>query len=97
MCKHHIGNLDQGDAVGFSHDGKTLYVTDNHNANTIRLNAVNLSTGKETVLAQDSQYDVYTTLIHPVKHEVQAVGFYKDKLDWKVLDKSIAADFAAIS
>ena len=91
------GQENQGDAVGFSSDGKTLYVTDNHNANTIRLNAFNLITGRETVLAQDPQYDVFTTLIHPVKHEVQAVGFYKDKLEWKVLDKSIAADFAAIS
>ena len=91
------GPDDQGEAVSFSKDGKTLYVQGSHDANAVRLNALNLATGKETVLAQDPQYDVGGMLIHPVKRQVQAVGFYKDKLEWQVLDKSIAADFAAIA
>lgn len=88
---------DEGEAVGFSPDGKKLYITDNHNVNATRLTSLNLVTGKETVLAQDPQYDVGEMLVHPTKREVQAVGFYKDKLEWKVLDQSIAADFAAIA
>ena len=88
---------EEGDAVGFSQDGKTLYIEGNHDANAVRLNALNLATGKETVLAQDPQYDVGAKFIHPVKRQIQAVGFYRDKLEWQVLDKSIADDFRAIA
>jgi dipeptidyl aminopeptidase/acylaminoacyl peptidase len=31
-----------------------------------------------------------------VSREIQAVAFYKDKLQWQVLDQTIAADFAAL-
>ncbi|ARV63312.1 S9 family peptidase [Nostocales cyanobacterium HT-58-2] len=91
------GPDEQGDAVGFSCDGKTLYITGNHDANATRVMALNLGTGKETVLAQDRQYDVGGFFIHPVKRQIQAVAFYKDKLEWQILDKSIAPDFQAIS
>lgn len=88
---------NEGKAVNFSRDGKTLYIMGSHDANATRLSALNLATGKETVLAQNPQYDVSEIVVHPIKREVQAVGFYKDKLEWEVLDKSIAADFAAIA
>jgi len=88
---------DKGKIVGFSGDGKSLYSTNNHDANTIRLTAFDTTTGKETILAQDPQYDVSNLLIHPVKDTIQAVGFQKEKLEWKVLDKSIAADFATLA
>lgn len=91
------GADDEGNAVGFSQDGKTLYIQANHDANAVRLNALNLATGKETVLAQDPQYDVGDLLVHPVKRQIQAVGFYRDQLEWQVLDKSIADDFGAIA
>jgi dipeptidyl aminopeptidase/acylaminoacyl peptidase len=88
---------EEGEAVGFSKDGKTLYIQGNHDANAVRLNALNLATGKETVLAQDPQYDVGNLLVDPVKRQIQAVGFYRDKLEWQVLDQSIADDFTAIT
>jgi hypothetical protein len=49
------------------------------------------------VIAQDPQYDQGGMFIHPTKRQIQAVGFYKDKLEWQVLDKSIARDFQTIS
>lgn len=88
---------EEGDAIGFSRDGKRLYLTSNHDANATRLIALNLATGKETVIAQDPQYDISETFIHPVEREIEAVGFYKEKLEWEVLDKSITKDFAAIA
>jgi dipeptidyl aminopeptidase/acylaminoacyl peptidase len=87
------GPDDQGYAVDFSNDGKTLYIESSQNANATRLLALNLATGKETVVAQDPQYDTGGVLIHPTKRQIQAVGFYKDKLQWQVLDKSITRDF----
>jgi len=91
------GPDEEGGAVGFSRDGKTLYITDSHNANATQLLALNLATDKQTVIAQDPQYDVGGMLIHPVKRQIQAVAFNKDKLEWQVLDKSIAADFQALA
>src|SRR5262249_14446745 len=81
----------------FSADGNTLYIVGSHDANAVRLVAVEVATGKETVMAEDPQYDVVGVVIHPTTRVIQAVAFYKDKLEWQVLDPSIAADFAALA
>ncbi|KST69163.1 peptidase S9 [Mastigocoleus testarum BC008] len=91
------GPDEEGGAVSFSQDGKTLYIRSNHNANASRLLALDVASGKEKVIAQDPQYDLAGTLIHPTNQEIQAVGFYKDKLEWQVLDNNIATDFQALS
>jgi dipeptidyl aminopeptidase/acylaminoacyl peptidase len=88
---------EAGSAAGFSKDGKTLYVLGNHGANAMRLLAVDLATEKETVLAEDPEYDVGRVVVHPTKHIVQAAAFNRDKVEWKVLDKDIADDFAALA
>jgi dipeptidyl aminopeptidase/acylaminoacyl peptidase len=88
---------EEGFAVGFSKDGQTLYVIANHGANAMRLVAVDLATAKETVVAEDPEYDVGGAVVHPTKHLVQAVAFNRDKIEWKVLDKDIADDFAALA
>ena len=92
----HWGPDDSGGAVMFA-DDKTLYIMGSHEANAQRLLALNLDTKEETVIAQDDQYDVGGVVIHPTERRIQAVSFYRDKLEWQVLDESIAADFEAIS
>src|SRR5262249_53662370 len=52
---------------------------------------------KETVLAEDSHYDVGQPFVHPTKRTIQAVAFNRDKEEWKVLDPSIEGDFAALA
>ena len=93
----HWGPDDEGGAIGFSKDNKTLYLIASHEANTQRLIALDLATRQETVMAEDKQYDVGGVVAHPTTHVIQAVSFYKDKLEWQILDESIAADFEAIS
>ncbi|HEY9691970.1 MAG TPA: S9 family peptidase [Oculatellaceae cyanobacterium] len=93
----HWGADDQGYAVSFSEDGKTLYIAGSHNVNAQRLIALDLATSQETVIAEDPQYDVGSILMHPIKRVIQAVSFYKDKQQWEILDQSIAADFEAIA
>ncbi|MCZ0902039.1 S9 family peptidase, partial [Microcoleus sp. HI-ES] len=44
----------------------------------------------------DPEYDVGGIVVHPTKREIQAVSFYKDKQEWRILDQSIAEDFEAI-
>ncbi|AKG24687.1 peptidase S9 [Calothrix sp. 336/3] len=90
------GPEDEGSVEDFSADGKTLYIRSSENANATRLVAVDIATGKEKVIAQDSLYDVGGVMIHPVKRQIQAVSFYRDKLQWQVLDKSIVADFDSL-
>jgi dipeptidyl aminopeptidase/acylaminoacyl peptidase len=93
----HWGPDDEGGAVSFSADGKTLYISGSHDANASRLIALDLATRQETVIAEDPQYDIGGILVHPVTRVIQAVSFYKDKQEWQVLDESIAADFEAIA
>jgi dipeptidyl aminopeptidase/acylaminoacyl peptidase len=93
----HWTNEEEGSADAFSEDGRTLYLTANHNANALRLIALDLASDKETVLAEDPHYDVSNVLIHPTRRNVQAVAFNRDMVEWKVLDKSIADDFEVLS
>jgi dipeptidyl aminopeptidase/acylaminoacyl peptidase len=88
---------EQGSPVGFTPDGKSLYVIANHEANTARLLEFDPISGKETVLAEDPEYDVTGVEVHPTKHHLQAVGFYRAKMEWKVLDPDIQADVDAIT
>ncbi|MGF1495543.1 MAG: S9 family peptidase [Elainellaceae cyanobacterium] len=93
----HWSAEDEGYAVSFSEDGRTLYLVGNHDANASRLLALNLETREETVIAADEQYDVGGILIHPTNRTLQAVSFYRDRQEWLILDDSIRADFEAIA
>ncbi|MBD1841659.1 S9 family peptidase [Coleofasciculus sp. FACHB-501] len=93
----HWGPDDEGGAVSFSEDGKTLYISGSHDANASRLIAFDVTSREETVIAEDPQYDLGGIVIHPITRVIQAVSFYKEKQEWQVLDQSIAADFEAIA
>ena len=93
----HWGPDDEGYAVSFSADGQTLYIIGSHDANVQRLIGLDLATRQETVIAEDTQYDVGGIIIHPTSLVIQAVSFYRDKQEWQVLDQSIAPDFDAIA
>ena len=83
--------------IGHSKDEKTLYIRGSPDGDIGALLAVDIASGKETIIAQDSKYDVEDVLVHPITREIQAVAFYKDKLEWQVLDQSIADDFAVLA
>ena len=93
----HWGPDDEGNAVSFSADNRTLYIIGSHEANAQRLLALDLTTRQETIVASDPEYDVGGVIVHPVSRILQAVSFYRDKQEWQVLDQSIAADFDAIA
>ena len=93
----HWGPDDEGYALDFSADGATLYLAANHDANALRLLAVDVATGQETVVAEDPQYDVGGRLWHPTRRVVQAVAFNRERLEWQVLDQDVAADFDALA
>ncbi len=82
--------------VAFTPDGKGFYVHSSVGTNTVQLRELDITTGAEKVLASDDTYDVTGEFIHPLKHTIQAVSLLKDRKSWKVLDPSVADDFAAI-
>jgi dipeptidyl aminopeptidase/acylaminoacyl peptidase len=93
----HWNAEEQGRPYGFSKDGKTLYLLASHDADAARLLALDLATQQETVIAEDSQYDISQVVFHPTERHIQAVAFYKDKLEWKIIDPDVAEDAEAIA
>lgn len=94
---------DDGGLIGFSPDGQSLYLLSNENSNTAQFIKMNLTTGKQEVLAEDSQYDLIAgggqveIMQNPITRAIEAVGVVREKLEWIVLDPSIKADLANIS
>ena len=90
------GPDDSQDYYGFTPDNKGLYLSDSVGANTTQLYEINLSTKSKKVIAHDPQFDVGPVMMHPKTHVLQAVGWTREKLEWKVLDSSIAEDFKTL-
>jgi dipeptidyl aminopeptidase/acylaminoacyl peptidase len=90
-------NEEQGQAVGFGADPNTLYVIASHDANAMRLLKVDLATGKETVVAEDKEYDVSGAIIDEVRRIPLAVSFTKARTEWVALDPAVKADLEALS
>lgn len=87
-----------GVLFGQSRDDKTFYVLNSiPDGDTEALLAVDIASGKETVLAHDPKYDVGDVFIDPLTRQIQAVAFHREKLEWQVLDPSIADDFAVLA
>ena len=88
---------EYGRYFGLSPDGKTFTMSGSHNGEVGALIALDLATGSETVMASDAKYDVEDAFVHPITRSVQAVAFYKDRLEWQVLDQSVAGDFETLA
>ena len=84
---------EQGGPVSFSTDGSSLYFLTNQDAPAMRLLAIELASGEQSVVAEDTQYDVGAVMIHPTTFHIQAVGFNRDRLTWQIIDPDVAHDF----
>lgn len=74
--------------------GKTLYMTDNRSRNTAALKAVDLESGKESLLVEDPVADVLpAVLVHPRTGRVQTAASYYGRLRRYALDPSVIPDF----
>jgi len=87
---------EQGSAVGFTADNQGIWMIGNHNANAMRLLKVDIASGKEEVIAEDSEYDLSGAFIDNKRKLPLAVSFEKARSEWKVLDNSIADDFKVL-
>ena len=82
--------------IGFDQSGQTLYMTDSRGRDTSALTALDMQTGKTSMLAEDPRTDVAGVLQHPTTHTIQAVAFDYTRPEWKVLDRSIRDDLACL-
>lgn len=79
--------------LGFSKDGKTLYLRDSRGRNTGALVAKDLGSGAIRVVAENAKADAGGALIHPTEKTVQAVSFEYLRDEWTLVDPAIKADF----
>jgi dipeptidyl aminopeptidase/acylaminoacyl peptidase len=86
---------ENGNLIDFSLDGQTAHIISSLGSDTTRLIQVDLATGKEIrVIASNRQCDVGGVIIHPDRHEVQAVVYNYLMPSYTILDASIKDDFA---
>lgn len=88
---------EDGHTHGFTRDGSAMYISSSLGANTAELRLLNIQTGEEETLASDPVADVDDIICHPTLHHVQAAGFVRHRLEWRILDDSIREDFQRLS
>jgi dipeptidyl aminopeptidase/acylaminoacyl peptidase len=84
------------DVVSFSGDGRSLLMISAAGSDTGQLTRVDLATADATVLASDPEADVAGVVLHPDTQEPQIVLVLKDRMEYLVLDPSVADDLKAI-
>jgi len=83
--------------IGFDKTNRVLYMYDSRGRNTSALTAIHLDTGEENVIAEDPRTDIDEVLMHPTEKNLEAVAFYYDRKEWKILDPALQEDFAYLS
>jgi dipeptidyl aminopeptidase/acylaminoacyl peptidase len=85
-----------GKLVGFTADGKGLWLSSSENRDTLGVVRLDLATGKEALIAAQEGTDADYILFNPVTHTVEAVVFNRERNQWKAIDPTIAGDLAVL-
>ncbi|MBS4164464.1 Dipeptidyl aminopeptidase BIII [Candidatus Protochlamydia amoebophila] len=86
-----------GEVYGFTADNRSIYLISSLQGNTAGLLLVDLTTGKQNLIVDDPVYDLSTLMTHPTTYALEAVGFDKEKFEWKALDYDVKTDFSLLS
>jgi dipeptidyl aminopeptidase/acylaminoacyl peptidase len=81
---------------GYDASGKTLYLRDSRGRDTAALFAQDTKSGRSTLIFEDPKADFADQLSDPRTKRVQAAAANWDRKRWKVIDKAVAADLAAL-
>lgn len=82
--------------AGFTTDGKTQYFLDSRGRNTSALFAIDVASGKKTLVHEDSRVDIGGALSDPKTNVVQAVASNYLKEEWTAIDPAIGADLKTL-
>ena len=97
FLSHGLDDSQTTYVMGFSGDGKTLYLVDSQGRDTGALFAMDWATGKTTLVAEDKRADLGGTLVNPKTKAVEAASFDYLKPEWTALDKAVAGDIAFLN
>jgi dipeptidyl aminopeptidase/acylaminoacyl peptidase len=84
------------DVLPMTDDPRWAYLLSSKDANATRLERLDLATGGIEVLAEDAEYDVGDVSVHPETRRPRIVGFLRERLEYAVIDPSVAEDLASI-
>jgi len=87
---------EQGQIHGFSADGTFLFVTSARGSDLTRLVNLDIATGKETVIDQDTVFDVAGPVLSDLTHRLMGVSYNKERFEYKALDPQFAKDLAVL-
>ncbi|MCI0362362.1 MAG: S9 family peptidase [Phycisphaerales bacterium] len=95
LARWELEDADTSGPLGFSRDGKTIYLMDSRGVNTGGLYAYTVDGEKLSydLLASDARADLDSVVSDPTTGKPQAVAFEHARRDWKILDRSIQADW----
>jgi dipeptidyl aminopeptidase/acylaminoacyl peptidase len=83
--------------IGFTSDGGTLYLVDSRGRDTAALVAMDLATGKSSVLGEHAKADVAEAIIDPATGVVQAYSADYLKPEWTPVGDALAADIKLLN
>jgi dipeptidyl aminopeptidase/acylaminoacyl peptidase len=86
----------EGKLVGFTPDGKGLWLISSENRDTLGVVRLDLETGKQETIAAEEGVDAGDILFNPVTHVFEAVAFNRERNRWKAIDPKIAGDLEAL-
>jgi dipeptidyl aminopeptidase/acylaminoacyl peptidase len=82
---------------GFDKTGSVLYLLDSRGRDTAAFTTLDLTTGKQTVVAQDPKADAGGVMAHPTENTIQAVSFTYERTRWDFKDDAVKKDFAVLA
>jgi dipeptidyl aminopeptidase/acylaminoacyl peptidase len=82
--------------LGFTRDGRAMYLRMSVDANAGRLVKMDIATGTVEVMAEDPVYDVTGALVNPDTREIEAVTLYRDSLEYRIFDDAVRGDIDAL-
>jgi dipeptidyl aminopeptidase/acylaminoacyl peptidase len=85
-----------GRVIGFTPDGKGLWLASSAGHDTLCLVKRDLESGKEEVIASNPGADASNFLFNQETHEVEAVAFNRERVEWKAIDPKVADDLEAL-
>jgi dipeptidyl aminopeptidase/acylaminoacyl peptidase len=83
--------------IRYDESGNILYMRESRGREITALTSINLTTGVEVVLAENTKADIDGTMPHPTKRTPQAASYNYERRHWIILDPSIKADMEYLS
>lgn len=88
-----VGPEEILEAVGFTPDGRGLYLNSSVGRDTAAVIQKDIASGDEKLIASSEEVDAGDVMIHPKRHIIEAISFSPGRTSWKVIDPAVQDDF----